>query len=232
MQLDKQHAHAGYDEMVQEMLGDMTSMKDIVETLLEMMVKAVDGDEVSLREAKTIDKEVNELEQKVISSLHSLLTKYSPALDELRFLMAMMQMASRLERMGDMAKANIRRLENAWPSEGKTLPGPVQKAALQMLELTREMLASAMRNVSEFDVDRLSRNLGREDEVNSLYLGVLETIEDGPMKAWKKDMSKYNALLMLLKDIERCADQSFEIGRISYFAHTGERPKKKEIRNS
>lgn len=225
------HAHPEYDRLLQGLINDVYAMSRTVDQLLEMLVQAVKGEDVSAKEAKMVDKEVNQLEQKVTTELHSMLTKYSPPLNELRFLIAMVQVASRLERVGDVAKTNIRRLDNTLDSN-EILPEFLQKSAVEMIAVCRDMLAAANRNISQFDEARLSRILEREDGVNQLYVDTLDGLQEKLPREIRKNTSKFNALLMLFKDIERCADQGFEIGRIAYYAHTGDRPKKKEIRKA
>ncbi len=223
------HAHLAYDQSVHALVGELSKMAATVDRLLDMLSQAISGAPVSASSAKDMDKEVNQLEYDVIGDLHSILTKYSPSLDETRFLISTVRIAAALESIGDVAKVNIKRHGYSWGAQ-QSLPEPFKTNTLEMLTLTRTMLTASMDNISLFNAERLTKVLEKDSQVDELYVGMMEQIKNTPATT-PEMVERYNTLLILIKDIERAADNTFEVGRIAYFAHTGNKPRKKHIRS-
>lgn len=215
------HAFKGYDDAVQSLISELRVMTDSVDELLAMLDDAVQGKEASPRHAKKADKEVNQLEYDVINRLHDILAKYSPSQDELRFLISTVRIAASLERLGDIAKVNVWRCDQI-ATEQKDMPEVFMRALITMLAIARQMLKDSLANLAAFDSKRLGAILDQDDEVNRLYGTLMDTLQTMP--------KQHPMLTIVVKDVERAADHAFEIGRITHFAHTGTKPRKKEIR--
>lgn len=215
------HAFKGYDDAVLSLINELDTMATSVEELLGMLDDAIHGKEISTKIAKKADKEINQLEYDVIHKLHSILVKYSPTTHELRFLISTVRIAASIERLGDIAKVNIWRCQQIY-GEQKEMPDLFLHTLITMLSLARNMLRDSLRNLAAFDSNRLSTILDQDDEVNRLYATLMDTLRTMP--------KQHPLIAILTKDIERAADHAFEIGRIAHFAHTGIKPRKKEIR--
>lgn len=223
------HAHIAYDTSAQSLVGELQHMASTVDQLMGMLIEAIAGKAVSISSAKDKDKEINQLEYDVIGDLHSILAKYSPSLDETRFLISTVRIAAALEAIGDVAKVNIKRHEHSWGNT-QPLPEPFLSQTTEMVGIARTMLNASMENVQHFDAERLTKVLEQDGKVDELYVSMMDQIKNTPANT--PDMvARYNTLLILIKDIERAADHAFEVGRIAYFAHTGTKPRKKNIRS-
>lgn len=218
------HAFPGYDSDAHLLLEDLSAMAAQVESLIALLGAAVHSNRAEAKKAKEIDKSINQMEYDVIGKLHNILGKYSPSVEELRFLISTVRLGASLERIGDIAKVNVRRLDHFFAETG-TIPDALRQPTLDMLDITQGMLRAAMQNLVAFDTDQLVKILEQDSKVDEIYISMLKKIQTEAEGAALSQM-----MLILIKDIERAADHTFEMGRIAYYAHTGLKPKKKELR--
>lgn len=195
-----------------------------VERLIALLADAVHHATAQSKQAKDMDKAVNKMEYDVIGRLHTILAKYSPSIDELRLLISTVRIGAALERIGDIAKVNVRRLEQFYDA-GNEIPAPLKQPTLDMLDIMQGMLRAAMQNLIAFDTVQLSKILEQDDKLDSIYIALMAQTQ-------KESGAVAQTMFILAKDIERAADHTFELGRIAYYAHTGTKPRKKELRKS
>lgn len=218
------HAFSSYDADVQSLLSELTDMSHQVEQLLSLLAAAIHEGAAHAKQAKDMDKAVNKMEYDVIARLHSVLGKYTPSVDELRLLISTIRISAALERIGDIAKANVRRLEHFYTS-GSQVPQALRQPTLDMLDILRGMLRAAMQNLVAFDTEQLGKILAQDDKLDGIYIALMAQIQ-------QEQGMVAQTMFILAKDVERAADHSFEMGRIAYYAHTGEKPKKKQLRKA
>jgi phosphate transport system protein len=215
------HAFTRYDILTQQLLEELQRMASEVRVLLDLFSETIQGKQTERSVAKQIDKQINQTERDVITQLHSILGQYSPSIDELRFLTATVRIASGLERMGDIAKVNIWRCEEL-QTGGNQFPEGFAEKIEAMITHIRDMLARAMKNLTELDKEALISILQQDDQVNQHYHELMNALYRLP--------KQHPLLPVIIKNVERAADHVFDMVRVIHYAHTGHTPKKKQIR--
>lgn len=224
------HAFSSYDADVQSLLSELTDMATEAGRLIALLADAIHHNTADARQAKDIDKAINQMEYDVLGRLHGILGKYSPSVSELRALISTVRVSAALEHIGDIAKVNIKRLEHFYAAGGH-IPEALKQPTIDMLDIMQGMLRAALQNMVAFDTEQLVKILEQDGKVDEIYLSTL-----GKLQAETDSRAASGALaqtmFILLKDVERAADHAFEMGRIAYYAHTGVKPRKRDLRKS
>lgn len=219
------HAHSGYDEALNEILNEVTSMGAKTDALLGMAADALHGNIAQHDIVKVTDKEVNRLEYDISEQLHFILTRYTPSVHELRFLTSLIKIAGSLERIGDVAKETVEEL-----ADHKTDHSQSDEYAelLPLLDTGREMLRTSMDHIQNYSPDTMTTVVKKEKYVIEQSDRLLSDVLH---KAASKDISaEYASLItLLIRNVERLADHSIDILRMSFYAHTGKRLKRKKL---
>lgn len=215
------HVSSQYDAAALGLISKLEAMGQSVDTMFEMLSQMLNGQFASPDNIKKIDKDINQLEYDVVAELQVIVGNYSPALDELRFLLSTMPMAVSLERLGDIAKANMKRCRQLQQDQA-ILPDPLKSELLKMVAATRNMLALALKGLRQFDAQMLPAVLEADDQVDAMYVALMNMLKDLP--------SQHPLVPIVIKNTERAADHALEIARTVHYAHVGRRPKKKHIR--
>lgn len=215
------HVSGKYDESVHALIAKLEAMGQSADGLFDTLRQVLEGSSADLALVKKTDKDINQLEYDVVADLQVIVGNYSPALDELRFLLSTMPIVISLERLGDIAKANIKRCTKI-KGEGVIFSEQLNLQLVKMIEITQHMLGSAMTCLQTFDATMLQSVLAQDDRVDALYLSLMALL---------KDQSQAHPMLpILVKNMERAADHALDIARTVHYAHVGKRPKKKHIR--
>ena len=189
--------------------------KDVV-SALERSVQALrtrDRDlfyEVALDDL-SIDRQIRALD----AMCHLFVARHLPAAGHLRFISSVLRLNIAIERAGDYAVTISRvvlQLENE-------LPEPIIDKIAELAELSRGMLANAMRAFLEGDVElaRTTKRIGKR--VDRIYDEIFQSlIDDDP----PRPPMQLASLHTIFGKIERFSDQAKNICEEAVFATTGE----------
>lgn len=223
------HAFKGYDAALKEIIAELTAMAWQVDDLLAMLEQAIGQPPQDSEAAKSKDKGINRLEYEIIDRLHFILQRYTPSFQELLVLTSLNKVAASLERVGDLAKRCIR-------SRTKLTQGFSPEHTLEvcaLLELTRSMLRAALDNLGEYKPERAAEVVRKERQANeasaALRYAILQSAAESGARA---DLPNENRKMNIIRDIERIGEHAMDILRMAYFAHTGERFKRKKALES
>ncbi len=216
------HAFFGYDEALQDIIGELKEMSSHVDELLVMLENALASKKQDPAAAKAMDKEVNKLEYAIIDQLHFILQRYTPSFQELWFLTSLNKVAASLERVGDLAKRSIRACDKL-PEGFSAQRG---EEVCQILELARSMLQEALENVQTYHPQKAADIVKKEQQINEQSADLRYAILKDAIAA--NDPYAEHRKMLIIRDIERIAEHAMDILRMAFFAHTGERFKRKK----
>lgn len=218
--LNNTHADAQYEAQLKALIDRLHAMvkynTDLARMARQGLTELTDGK----AQAKRIDKEINALEADIENAVQTLLTRYSPQLVELRFILASLKIAASLERMGDHAKNTVKRLQRV---EGK-LNG-MNDIMSRMLERMEGLLTQLETLLLHFKPEDAGAITASDDVMDELYkqsvVAISKHMHDGSLPN-----EAISHALFIAKNIERMADHVTDITRELYYVHTGERMKK------
>ncbi len=215
----KGHANKNYDRDLKDLYQSITEMGLLVIKLTELAKKALHEQGKDYRpEAKTKDKEINALDLKVEQQATSIMTKYQPFMDELRFLTSVIKIATSLERMGDMAKNTVKRAAKiASPIPAKTL-----EELDKMIDAIIKMIEDVLDVFSNFDPEKAKEIWKNDDVIDALYKGLFVALQNDMMKN-PKNIPNFTHIIFASKNLERIADHATSLARMIYYINSGEK---------
>jgi phosphate transport system protein len=206
------------DREMHSVQDDLLRLAGMVEKAVEGAVRAMVGlDEVLARQIAADDANVNALRFKIEEDCLALIATQQPAAGDLRAIVAVMNIVSDLERMGDHAAGIARTVFNiAGPWSLEPLTG-----FPRMAELTRDMLRRAMRAYVDRDAAKAHKVAGEDDRIDDLYLQVFGEL----VSVMIEDPAKTSQSLKLLfaaHNLERIGDRITNIAERVVFMGSGE----------
>ncbi len=208
------HMQREIDKLKKKILA----LSAVVEDTLRESMKAVEDRDARLAdEIIAKDHEIDEIEVDVEEDCLKILALYQPVARDLRFLIAVVKIDNELERIGDMA-ANIAERAQALAS---MTPVPIPGDLLVMAEKTQAMLERALDALVKTDTTLAKLVLVADDEVDDLYVDVLERLKD----EIRVNLGSLDALVNIFavaRYLERLADHATNIAEDVIYMNEGE----------
>jgi phosphate transport system protein len=195
--------------------------EDVLHMLKETYTAIGDLDVDRAKGIIKFDKNVNDLENRVVNKAIDLIALNQPVAGDLRFLAASLRVSTELERIGDLAGNISRRILDIQKLnlDGKaTLPLPSELP--NMAEKAIMMLDIALSSFKETDPDAANQVMRMDDEVDdynrSIRKNVLDIVEnDGKVAAWGFEA------ITLANHLERLADHTTNLAEETIYMARG-----------
>jgi phosphate transport system protein len=216
------HAFRELDQSLQELEGLLTAT---ITTILQMNDKCVAALEAlhdkgfvqtTLREARKMDKQINQLEFEIVAAIQRILGKYNPRGRDLRFIIGSIKLSTLLESIADKSKNCIKRMYKI-----EALPSPVVMEKLRLM-LAENHAITVLVHQLLLEFDRTTA-----DEINKKRKQIELLYRDVWLQKTNVD-ADYHNIVMLAKNIERIADMVIDLKKIIYFVQTGEKLTKRK----
>ncbi len=171
---------------------------------------------------KVIDQLQRELEEQVIV----MIARRQPLANDLRQLMAVLKVASDLERIGDLAKNIGKRAEAI---SGENHPKQLMTGLRHMVDLTARSLKDVLDAFSQRDADKALKVWRGDEQIDALYNSLFRELLTYMMED-PRNIGLCTHLLFGAKNIERIGDHTTNIAETVHFLALGypitdERPK-------
>lgn len=207
-----------FTQSMQEMQEEMLSLGSMVEKAVARSIEALRNQNVQL--AKQVienDEHINALRWKIEENATLLIATQAPLARDLRYIFAIMHIATELERMADYAQGNAKLTL-------RIVDEPLLKPLIdipRMADLGRELLMEALDAFIEQDAERARQVARRDDEVDQLYEQVYRELLTF-MISDPRTVPRATHLLWVAHNLERIADRVTNICERTVFAVTGE----------
>lgn len=207
-----------FEEQIRELLEDLLAMGRMVADSIGRSIQALaQQDEDLARQVIDYDDEINAAQYEIDEKCLVLIATQQPMAGDLRTILAVTNIASELERMGDYAEG-IAKL--AIKLAGQPLLKPLIDIP-RMAEEGRGMLLTALEAFARQDVE-LARKIGAADElVDALYDQVYRELLVF-MMADPRTITQATYLLWVAHNLERIADRTTNIAERVIFIDSGE----------
>lgn len=206
------------EQRLQALRQQLISMARLVDDAIARSIQAlVDRDAAAARAVIADDVSINRAQRDVEEQCIVLLATQQPMARDLRTILAILNVAVELERVGDYAegisKITLRLLEEAPLKPLIDIP--------RMAELARQLLKDAMQALLDSDAGRARLIAERDDEVDALtdqvYRDLLTFMIDDP-----KTITPATYLIWVSHNLERAADRATNIAERVVQLATGE----------
>jgi phosphate transport system protein len=209
-----------FDHALQELKELLIDMGNRVEKALELSVESLKNQDLEL--ANTIihqDREINQIEEKIIEVGSKLVATQQPVAKDLRRILVAFKISSDLERMADLA-VDIAKVTVRMGDE------PLFKPLLdipRMAEISQKMIKDAIFAYVTEDIDLAFKMAKDDDDVDHLYSQILREMYSFMVEN-PKHISQAMLLSFVCRYIERIADHATNIGESVVYLVVGKRP--------
>lgn len=219
---DDTHIVKSYGEELQFLNDSIIQMGSLTESLLADSMNAITIlDKDAVERIVQSDKKINEYRAKIDTQIMTLLVKRAPMAIDLRITITALRISQDLERIGDLAKGNAK----------KMLPLPLDLSQDLLKSLKR--LGSTVENQLNKSLDAYIKKskeaaievIGLDEGVNKLaYLAIKEILAFLSKDA--KNIEFATNLLFVAKNLERAGDHIRRISENIYYLVEGDYYKK------
>ena len=207
-----------FEEQIRELLDDLLAMGQMVSDSIDRSVQALAlQDEDLARQVIAYDDEINATQNSIDEKCLVLIATQQPMASDLRTILAISNIASELERIGDYTEGIGRLAE-------KLAAQPLLKPLIdipRMADRGREMLLSSLEAFAQQDVEA-ARKLGDADDlVDALYDQVFRELLVYMMED-PRTITQATYLLWVAHNLERIADRTTNIAERVIFTDSGQ----------
>ena len=213
------HIVASFDAELQKLRTLVVDMGATVVRQLEDATEAFRSRDLAL--ARTVaagDKAVDALQRRIEERVIAMIAKRQPLAIDLRETITTLKIATDLERMGDLAKNNAKRVVSM-SEQGQPIGAGVNLDTLSKRtheQLSRVMLAYAGRNTE------LAREVWESDgEIDTLHTALFRELLTYMMED-PRSIGYCTHLLFCSKNLERIGDHATNIAENIHYVATGE----------
>jgi phosphate transport system protein len=207
-----------FEEQIRELLDDLLAMGQMVSDSIDRSVQALAlQDEDLAQQVIAYDDEINATQNSIDEKCLVLIATQQPMASDLRTILAVSNIASELERIGDYTEG-IGRLAV------KLAAQPLLKPLIdipRMADRGRQMLLSSLEAFAQQDVEA-ARKLGDADDlVDALYDQVFRELLVYMMED-PRTITQATYLLWVAHNLERIADRTTNIAERVIFTDSGQ----------
>lgn len=214
----KEHTVKSYDKDLQSIVGTLETMVEMVNESIDMVAQMIQTRDNSLIEKITAhDYKINSLDHLIEKKVTAILALRQPMAVDLRFTISSLKVSSNLERSGDQSKSIIKKIARIGI---ESLDPRVEKALLDMINLTKIMVKEAIIAFNNHDLELAKIVLAQDDEIDAIYSNLFTIIDQDSFS--KEEVQRITNILFIAKSFERLADHSTNIAEIAGFVVTGE----------
>lgn len=196
-----------FDEKIQELLGKLVFMGSLAESMIQLALRALIQNDVSLcEEIQRKEKEVNELQIEIDDRAVTLTALQQPVGTDVRFLFMASRIATELERIGDQAVNICQNVQHAL--QGSPLKPMVDLPV--MGDLAEKMVRDSLEALVRKDC-ALANNVLEEEEKVDAYRDQIFRVLLTHMMADPRTIQRALALILISRNLERVGDHATNI---------------------
>lgn len=214
---NSEHIVKSYGVEIDELVSSIMAMKDMVVDLVRMAEDSIANQKnANYDEAKTKDKQINNLEAAIEARAITLLATRQPMAGDLRFIVSAIKIVSLLERIGDRAKKTIKKSAII----GSSFTPEVNQDINNMNKVIIQMINEVFLNIEKYDFSDLKKAFEDDNKVDDYYSDTMKLVLEAQEKS-AEDLKEFVAKIKILKNFERIGDYATKIARIVYYIAEG-----------
>jgi phosphate transport system protein len=212
------HTLKAFDEDLDELRALISQMGGLAEQAIRESMRAlIQRDSEAARAVVEADSKLDELEIEAERGVVRLIALRAPMADDLREAVAALKIAGVVERIGDYAKNNAKRVQLL----GDRRIQPISLLP-EMARIAAEMVHNALDAFIQRDAEKArevcERDRTLDDFYNSIFRALLTFMMENP-----QNITEAAHLLFVARNLERIGDHATNIAEMVWFAATGER---------
>lgn len=207
-----------FSQQVMDVKHKVVKMGALVEDIVELAVTSLKNQDIEgAKKVYADDDKIDEIELEIEMECMRMLALQQPLAKDLRTVATALKIITDLERMGDHA-VNIAKITLEIGNE------PLIKPLIdipRMAQIAQEMVKLSLDAFVKEDVELAERVAAMDEEVDNIYLAILEEIIE--LISNNKDMARQGTKLLFIgRFLERIADHTTNICERVIYMVTGE----------
>jgi phosphate transport system protein len=206
---------------LRKLASEIAEMGGFAERLVMESVTALTRNDA--QRAKAVigdDRRLDQMQRDVEAHAIALIAGRNPQGKALRELVAALRICADLERVGDLAKNNAKRV---LAIEGRAHPPRIALGVEHMSDIALEQLKHVLDAYAAQDLDGAIEVRNRDDEVDAIYTSLFRELLTYMMED-PRNITFCTHLLFCAKNIERIGDHATNIAENIQYLVTGETP--------
>ena len=227
--MSEEHIVKSYEEELQYLNDSVIKMGSLTESqLYDSMDAVIKVDKDSIDKIIKNDEQINKFRTKIDTQIMTLLVKRAPLAIDLRSTIAALKISQDLERIGDLAKSNAKKVKPLPLDLPEELLGNLKRLG----DLVVKQLTDVINSYINRDYDKAKEVWVKDERVDDLtYLAMNSVIAF--LSKDKKNLDFSTHLIFATKNLERVGDHITNIAESTCYLIKGEylkghRPKGKE----
>jgi phosphate transport system protein len=222
-----EHIVSAFEAELRGLSEKLAEMGGLAEKLTGDSIEALLARDTALAQRViATDRAVDRLQREIEEEAVLTIARRQPMALDLREIVAAMRISNDLERIGDLAKNNAKRV---LALEGQAQPPKVATGVRHMGDLVQAQLKEVLDAYAQRDADRAIVVWRRDGEIDALYTSLFRELLTYMMED-PRNITFCTHLLFCAKNIERMGDHATNIAEtvhymVEGFALSGERPK-------
>jgi len=213
------HTVKAFDEDLNQLRATICEMGGLAEQAIAESIRAlVQRDLDAASRVVETDKRIDALEAEVEKNAVQLIALRAPMADDLRDVIAALKIASVVERIGDYAKNNAKRVHIIEENHHQLEPLALLP---EMARIAGEMVHNALDAFVARDAEKAMAVCERDQAVDNFYNSIFRTSLTFMMEN-PQNITPATHLLFIAKNLERIGDHATNLAEMVYFAATGE----------
>ena len=215
------HIHSAFDADLEHIRNLILEMGGLAEVQIGEAAEALLArDSGGARKVVKADRRIDALDHEVDLEAVRVLALRQPVASDLRAVVTVMKISSNLERIGDYAKNNAKRV--AVLAESRSIGGAANTIR-RLSQAVQDMLGDALDAFLRRDLALAEAVWRRDEEVDQIYNGLFRELLTHMMED-PRNITPCMHLLFVAKNIERIGDHVTAICEQVIYAVTGELP--------
>ena len=227
--MSEEHIVKSYEEELQYLNDSVIKMGSLTESqLYDSMDAVIKVDKDSIDKIIKNDEQINKFRTKIDTQIMTLLVKRAPMAIDLRSTIAALKISQDLERIGDLAKSNAKKVKPLPLDLPEELLGNLKRLG----DLVVKQLTDVINSYINRDYEKAKEVWVKDERVDDLtYLAMNSVIAF--LSKDKKNLDFSTHLIFATKNLERVGDHITNIAESTCYLIKGEylkghRPKGKE----
>ena len=227
--MSEEHIVKSYEEELQYLNDSVIKMGSLTESqLYDSMDAVIKVDKDSIDKIIKNDEQINKFRSKIDTQIMTLLVKRAPMAIDIRSTIAALKISQDLERIGDLAKSNAKKVKPLPLDLPEELLGNLKRLG----DLVVKQLTDVINSYINRDYDKAKEVWVKDEQVDDLtYLAMNSVIAF--LSKDKKNLDFSTHLIFATKNLERAGDHITNIAESTCYLIKGEylkghRPKGKE----
>ncbi len=213
------HIVRSFDEDLKYLSGRIAAMGGLAERMVEESVSAlVHADETLARKVVADDLLLDIAEREIDEKAIGIIARRQPLADDLREIVGAIRISADLERVGDLAKNNAKRVVAITAAQQ---PVRVVRGLEALAELALGQLKDVLDVYATRAVSTLASVRERDAQIDAVYTSLFRELLASMMED-ARNITPCTHLLFCAKNLERIGDHATNVAETIYYAATAE----------